>query len=36
VMLTEHDAHAWMPATRNLPVTGAVRAVLESHAAASG
>ena len=33
--LTEHDTHAWMPATRDLPVPDAVRAVLEGQEAAA-
>ena len=35
VKLTEHDTHAWMPVTRDLPVTDAVRAVLEDQEAAA-
>lgn len=34
VSLTEHDAYAWRPVTRDLPVTDAVRAVLEDFKAA--
>jgi 8-oxo-dGTP diphosphatase len=35
VNLTEHDAYAWRPVTRDLPVTDAVRAVLEDYKAAA-
>jgi 8-oxo-dGTP diphosphatase len=31
VKLTEHDAYAWSPATDDMPVTDAVKAVLLKH-----
>lgn len=36
VNLTEHDSYAWSPVTDDMPVTGAVRAVLLKHWEASG
>lgn len=33
VNLTEHDAYAWRPVSGDLPVTDAVRAVLEDYKA---
>ena len=35
VRLTEHDDYAWMPLTRDLPVTDAVKAVLGDQAGAA-
>jgi 8-oxo-dGTP diphosphatase len=34
IKLSEHDAHRWAPVTGDLPVTGAVKAVLGSYQAA--